>query len=233
MTSRKTLDLLVSCGSRAPETMEGLGPHVVIRAIRNALRMTQAQLAKRAGMPQSHLAKIETGKVDVQLSTLRKIFKAMFCELVMLPKFRKPPQRAVAERIKEVARKRVAHVTGTMVSEGQRPGDKMVRDLIRSEEKRLMGIPSSGIWDDPWPTMVSADASLVRDRPPAGLKPARMTVRMMDKEDDRATLRFWLEQPAEARINAVEFLRMQCFLVTGRKALPRLARSIQMRDLHE
>ncbi|MBI4678824.1 MAG: helix-turn-helix domain-containing protein [Elusimicrobia bacterium] len=230
ISSRRILDLLVSYAGKAPEETGTLAPHVVIRTIRNALRMTQAQLAKRACMPQSHLAKIETGKVDVQLSTIRKILRAMFCEAVVLPKFLKSPQAAIAERIEDVARRRVARVMGTKALEKRRPDDKTLRALIRSEEGRLMGLPSSEIWEEPPPAADPGGASVVRDRSQAGFERARMPVRMVEEDDDRATLRFWLDQPSEVRINAVEFLRRQCYLTTGQKNLPRLTRSIQLRD---
>ncbi len=219
VSSRMMLDRLVSCGKKLPETMEEFAPHVVIRRIRNALHMTQAQLAKRAGMPQSHLAKIETGKVDVQLSTLRRILRAMYCEAVVLPKFLKSPQAALAERIKEVARRKIARVAGTMALEKQLPDDKVIHALIRSEEERLMSRPSADIWEETW---TSGGASGMRDK--------QMPVRIVEKEDDRDTLRFWLTQPPEARISAMEFLRRQVYLVTGKKTLPHLARSIQLRD---
>ncbi|MCX5796613.1 MAG: hypothetical protein NTY77_14055 [Elusimicrobia bacterium] len=57
-------------------------------------------------------------------------------------------------------------------------------------------------------------------------------VRIVEKEDDRDALRFWLAQPPEARINAMEFLRRQVFLVTGRKTLPHLAHAIRLRDAY-
>lgn len=57
-------------------------------------------------------------------------------------------------------------------------------------------------------------------------------VRIVEKEDDRDTLRFWLAQPPEARINAMEFLRRQVYLVTGNKTLPHLVRSITFRGEH-
>ncbi|MBI5243364.1 MAG: helix-turn-helix domain-containing protein [Elusimicrobia bacterium] len=212
------LDRLVACGNKAPEATEEFEPHVIIRTIRISLRMTQAQLARRAGLPQSHLAKIEVGRVDVQLSTLRRILAAMYCGTVVLPKFQKPPRAALTERIREFARRKVARVTGAM----ERDDDRTVRALIRSEEKRLLSGSSSEIWDEDAP---SGGASVVRDR-------SSVPVRIVDKEDDRDTLRFWLAQPPEARIDAMEFLRRQCCLVTGRKSLPRIVRSIQLRDRH-
>lgn len=59
---------------------------------------------------------------------------------------------------------------------------------------------------------------------------AETPVRIVEKEDDRDILRFWLTQPPEARINAMEFLRRQVYMVTGNKTLPHLVRSIQLRD---
>ncbi|MBI4370758.1 MAG: helix-turn-helix domain-containing protein [Elusimicrobia bacterium] len=70
----------------------GRAPHVVIKALRGELGLTQARLARRAGMPQSHLAKIETGTVDMRLSTLDKILGAMFCDAVLVPRLRKKPR---------------------------------------------------------------------------------------------------------------------------------------------
>lgn len=195
---------LVSYGKRVPEAAGEIAPHVVIRTIRNSLHMTQAQLARRAGMPQSHLAKIETGKVDLQLGTLRRILRALNCETLVLPKFHKSPQEALQERIKEVARHRVARAAGAM-------GLGRLRSLIRSEEERLRARPTSKIWEE------------TRRR-------AQMPVLLVDREDDRETLRFWLEQPVEARIDAMEFLRRQTYLTTGKRALPHFERSFRLRD---
>lgn len=168
IADQKILDLLVSCGKKVPDPIQGLEPHVIIRTIRNAFGMTQAQLAERAGMPQSHLAKIETGKVDIQLSTLRKIFKAMDCAAMVVPKFLKSPRQV----------------------------------------------------------------AVVRDRSILGYARGHIPIRIVEKEDDRDTLKFWLAQPPQARIDAVEFLRRQCCMVKGWESLPRMVRSIQLREFH-
>lgn len=82
----------------------GQPPHVYARAVRTALQMTQQQLARRAGVAKSHVALIESGKANVGVDTLRKIFDAMFCDLLVVPKARKKPTQALAER--ELERKR-------------------------------------------------------------------------------------------------------------------------------
>lgn len=74
-------------------------PPVFLRALRATLRMSQAQLAHRSGLAQSHIAAIEAGRGDVQLGTLRRLFDAMFCDLLILPMPRKRPSDAVGERL--------------------------------------------------------------------------------------------------------------------------------------
>jgi DNA-binding XRE family transcriptional regulator len=73
-------------------------PHVFLRALRGALRMSQAQLAKRCGVARSHIAAIESGRGDCQLGTLRRIFDALFCDLLVIPKPRQRPTEVLGER---------------------------------------------------------------------------------------------------------------------------------------
>lgn len=70
----------------------------LVRALRSALRMSQAQMARRCGLPRQHIAKIESGEVALRLDTLARLLKAMFCELVLLPRPLKRPGDALAER---------------------------------------------------------------------------------------------------------------------------------------
>ena len=76
------------------------------RALRSALRMSQAQLARRSGVPQAHIARLEAGAVDVRLSTLARLFDAMFCDLIVLPRARLTPSEAIARRRAEQANRR-------------------------------------------------------------------------------------------------------------------------------
>ena len=148
ISSEHMLDQIVSYGRRAPEGLEALPVHVLIRMARHALRMTQAQLAKRVGIPQSHLAVIETGKRDFKLATLRKIFSALGGTLVVVGRFRKTPASIVAERIHEVARKRIRRVAGSMALEKQLPDEAMIKKLIKAEEDQMLHEASTEIWED-------------------------------------------------------------------------------------
>lgn len=147
VSERRAISRIAEFAGHAPAAAR-LPPHAMIRTLRAALHMTQAQLAKRAGLPQSHLARIESGKVDTQMSTLKKVFDALFCDVLVIPRMRKKPEEAVAERVKERARRNVLRVTGTMALEKQSPDDEAIRDLIEAEESRLLAKPSSEIWAD-------------------------------------------------------------------------------------
>jgi transcriptional regulator with XRE-family HTH domain len=79
-------------------------PHVYLRTLRATLRMTQGALAKRAGVAKSNVALIESGQGNVAVETLRRLFDAMFCDLLVVPKARKKPTQALAERELETRR---------------------------------------------------------------------------------------------------------------------------------
>jgi transcriptional regulator with XRE-family HTH domain len=73
-------------------------PSSYLRALRCSLRMTQSHVARRARVSRSLVAAAEAGRTDVQLGTLRRLFDAMFCDLIVAPKARKRPSDAYAER---------------------------------------------------------------------------------------------------------------------------------------
>ena len=104
-----------------------------IRILRNRLRMTQAELAKRAHITQPNLAAIESGKVDPQVGTLRRIYQGMWCDLNIEPQLQKSLEEMLRGRARAVALKRLKHTMGTMALEDQAPNKEMFRRLL---EKR-------------------------------------------------------------------------------------------------
>ena len=76
-------------------------PRVYLRALRSALRMSQAQLSRRSGVPRPHIVSLEAGTADLRVGTLRRLFDAMFCDLMIVPRPRKRPSDAFAERRSE------------------------------------------------------------------------------------------------------------------------------------
>ena len=55
-----------------------------IRNLRTSARMTQADLATKSGLPQSHISRLESGKHSPSRATLEKIAKALSVDLSLL-----------------------------------------------------------------------------------------------------------------------------------------------------
>jgi transcriptional regulator with XRE-family HTH domain len=59
------------------------------------LKLTQAEVAQRAGIPQTRLSLIEKGGTDVRVSTLQEIARALGLEPTLVPTEALPTVQAV------------------------------------------------------------------------------------------------------------------------------------------
>src|SRR3954453_14442953 len=114
-----------------------------IRAIRDGLGMTGAQLAKRLGIKQPTVVEFERNEVErrITLETLDRAAKAMGCRLVYALVPEQSLESTVQSRARALARKRFAHL-------GQPCAWK-----IRQWRKR----PKPGTWSawpSSWPPML-------------------------------------------------------------------------------
>jgi transcriptional regulator with XRE-family HTH domain len=57
-----------------------------VKEARLAKSLTQQELGQRVGLPQSHISKIEKGDVDLQLSSLAEIARALDLEVKLVPR---------------------------------------------------------------------------------------------------------------------------------------------------
>ncbi len=57
-----------------------------VRAARLSKALTQKELGQRVGLPQSHVSKIEKGAVNLQLSSLVEIARALDLEVKLVPR---------------------------------------------------------------------------------------------------------------------------------------------------
>lgn len=94
----QALNELVNFIARAPRSILR-PPAFFLRALRGRLCMSQAQLSRRCGVGQSQIAKIERGLVVPELVTLRRLYDALFCDLVVIPKPRQRPSDAVGDLV--------------------------------------------------------------------------------------------------------------------------------------
>ncbi len=120
--------------------------HDWIRSLRNYLRMTQSELAKRAKITQPHLAAIESGKTDPQIGTLRKIFAGLSCDLVILPRPKKEIEEILRSQAGSVALKRLKQSMGTMALENQAPDEEAFRHLLKKKTEEILEDRREHLW---------------------------------------------------------------------------------------
>lgn len=59
--------------------------------------LTQSEVAERLGVPQSHLSKIESGKVDLRLSSLVELARVLELEFILAPRSLVPVVRKILD----------------------------------------------------------------------------------------------------------------------------------------
>lgn len=87
-----------------------------LKAAREQKGLSQRALSARAGVPQSHISKIENGGVNLTVSSLTAIANALDLELALIPRKAAPAVRAITRSVDDVpkaspdARKEVARI---------------------------------------------------------------------------------------------------------------------------
>ena len=138
----------MACSNKAPGGLEHITCHSMVRMVRNRLGMTQEQLARRVGLPQSHIAKIESGQVDIQISTMKRIFKALQCAPIMLPRPIKEIDALVRDRALEAAEKNVRSSIKAKYGAKADIGKNVREQMVRDEAARLLRDRPSSIWNE-------------------------------------------------------------------------------------
>lgn len=123
-----------------------LKPNDWIRLLRNYLRMTQAELAKRAKITQANLVAIESGKVDPRVGTLQRIYQGLSCHLSVEPRPQKPLEELLRGRARAIALQRLKKTMGTMALEEQAPEKEMFRKLLEKRTDDILRDPREKLW---------------------------------------------------------------------------------------
>jgi len=58
----------------------------ILKAARDRKGFSQRELAKKAGVPQSHISKIENGAVDLRVSSLVALARVLDLEVTLVPR---------------------------------------------------------------------------------------------------------------------------------------------------
>lgn len=113
------------------------------KAVREALGMTTAQLAKRIGVKQPSVVAIEQSEAQgtIELATLRRAAEALNCTLVYALVPNKPLEAMVRERARLFSRRRRGPIEHSMLLEGQavtgKDAGKRLDEMVRDTNPRL------------------------------------------------------------------------------------------------
>lgn len=119
-----------------------------IKAIREALGMPAAHLAKRLGLVPSTVLRLETSESEdtISLGSLRRIADALGCEL----QYALVPKRSIAQtletRANKVARERMAAVAHSMALEAQATSNETVDTQVQELTENLLKGSRRELW---------------------------------------------------------------------------------------
>ena len=142
------IEEIMQAAQKTRTAVRGLTIGALIKSIRVQLGMSQKALAKRAGVPQSTISRIEQEERDANLSTLNKILSAISCDLVIVPLLQDSVDTIRRKQARKMAEKQVRYLKGTMNLEDQQPDSRFIAELIKQEEERLLQGPNSTLWDE-------------------------------------------------------------------------------------
>lgn len=143
--ARKNLDRRLA--KLRPADQWARPPRGWLRAIRDALGMTAAQMAVRLGVSQPRILALEQDEVRaaVTLKTLSRAAQALDCTLVYVLMPNQPLEEMVQKRANRVAAERIASVDHTMRLENQglsgkdlqAERERLAAELLRGNLRRL------------------------------------------------------------------------------------------------
>jgi predicted DNA-binding mobile mystery protein A len=114
-----------------------------IKAVREALGMSTAQLAKRLGVKQPSVIALQQSeaKGTIELATLRRVAEALDCTLVYALVPNQPLEAIVRDRARTFARRRREPVEHSMLLEDQqvtaKDADARLDEIVRETNPRL------------------------------------------------------------------------------------------------
>ncbi len=96
-----------------------------LKAARETKGFSQRELGKSAGVPQSHISKIENGAVDLRLSSLIGLARVLDLELMLVPRKAVPAVRSI---IRQGAQNALAHGVSNIEPDPIRPAYSLDED---------------------------------------------------------------------------------------------------------
>jgi predicted DNA-binding mobile mystery protein A len=124
-------------------------PRGWVRAIREALGMTTAELGQRMGLTQSRVSQIERSEElgSIRLDSLERAAQALNCQVryVFVPN--EPLEEMVQRQARLRAQAEVDAVTHTMALEDQAPEPGVLDSLVKEMAERF--VDERHLWEQP------------------------------------------------------------------------------------
>jgi len=119
-----------------------------IRAVRQSLGMSTAQLGARMGVSQPRVTMLEHGEAagSITLKTLQRAAEALNCTLVYALVPNEPLEQMVRERAQRVAAEHQAIAEHTMALEDQRAPSAARKQQLAEAAAALVASGSSALW---------------------------------------------------------------------------------------
>ena len=118
-----------------------------VQLLREALGMTQVQLAKRCGIRQNMVARIESDlMIDFRLSTVQKLAKGLGCRLINRFVPEEGIEKVLDQKSLEAARKLVGLSKATAGLENQMPADRYIEQQVREMQLKIREKRPSSLW---------------------------------------------------------------------------------------
>jgi transcriptional regulator with XRE-family HTH domain len=142
------LEEIASSACNLRQKQRGLEIGKLIALIRSQLSMSQRVLAKRAKIPQSTISNIESGRLQPNIATLQKILNSMECDLLISVLPREELEITRRKQAEAKAKRSIQYLEGTMSLEAQKPGNRLLNELIKEKTKKLLDSSGPELWED-------------------------------------------------------------------------------------
>lgn len=142
------LNEMMESGHKLKIAARGLSIGQMIEMIRHQLGMSQKILAKLAGVPQTTISRLESSKTTPNLSTLKKVLNAIFCDIVIVPVLKESIDSIRRKQARKIAERQVKYLQGTMSLEKQESDPKLIEELIKEKEEELFRSRGSKLWEE-------------------------------------------------------------------------------------
>ena len=121
-----------------------------VKAIREALGMTTAQLARRIGVSQPRAVGIEKAEAEgaITLDSLERAAHALDCRLVYALVPRRPLEELLTERAERLALKRLESTRHSMSLEAQDVEEADAQEQLKRMVARILDKAGSELWQE-------------------------------------------------------------------------------------